>query len=71
MSEALSAAISSLSLLLVQTQAARGKADTPEQLTGAHLYLQLGMLCMLGLKLNHVSKRGPWISQWIYSHLTF
>ena len=30
--------ISSLSLLLVQTQAARWKAATPEQLTGAHLY---------------------------------
>ena len=31
--------ISSLSLLLVQTQAARWKAATPEQLTGAHLYI--------------------------------
>ena len=30
--------ISSLSLLLVQTQAARWKAATSEQLTGAHLY---------------------------------
>ena len=33
--------ISSLSLLLVQTQAARRKAATPEQLTGAHLYLDI------------------------------
>ena len=33
--------ISSLSLLLVQTQAARWKAATPEQLTGAHLYLDI------------------------------
>ena len=31
--------ISSLSLLLVQTQVARWKAAGPEQLTGAHLYL--------------------------------
>ena len=31
--------ISSLSLLHVQTQAARWKAATPEQLTGAHLYI--------------------------------
>ena len=37
MSEALSAPISSSSLLLVQTQAARWKAATQEQLTGAHL----------------------------------
>ena len=35
------APISSLSLLLVQTQAARWKAATPEQLTGAHLYLDI------------------------------
>ena len=33
--------ISSLSLLLVQTQAARWKAAIPEQLTGAHLYLDI------------------------------
>ena len=34
--------ISSLSLLLVQTHAARWKAATPEQLTGvAHLYLDI------------------------------
>ena len=33
--------ISSLSLRLVQTQAARWKAATPEQLTGAHLYLDI------------------------------
>ena len=37
--QALSAPISSLSLLLVQTQAARWKAATPEQLTCAHLYI--------------------------------
>ena len=37
----LSAPISSLSLLLVQTQAARWKAATPELLTGAHLYLDM------------------------------
>ena len=37
----LSAPISSLSLLLVQTQAARWKAVTPEQLTCAHLYLDI------------------------------
>ena len=39
--QALSAPISSLSLLLVQTQAAKWKAATPEQLTGAHLYLDI------------------------------
>ena len=39
--QALSAPICSLSLLLVQTQAARWKAATPEQLTGAHLYLDI------------------------------
>ena len=39
--QALSAPISSLLLLLVQTQAARWKAATPEQLTGAHLYLDI------------------------------
>ena len=33
--------ISSLSLLLVQTQAARWKAATPDQLTGAHLYIDI------------------------------
>ena len=33
--------ISSLSLLLVQTQATRWTAATPEQLTGAHLYLDI------------------------------
>ena len=37
----LSAPISSLSLLRVQTQAARWKAATPEQLTGAHLHLDI------------------------------
>ena len=49
--QSLSAPTSSLSLLLVQTQAARWKAATLDQLTGAHLYLsqvtsfmQLGML---------------------------
>ena len=35
--------ISYLSLLLVQTQAAGWKAATPEQLTGAHLYLDIAM----------------------------
>ena len=39
--QALSAPISSLSLLLVQTQAARWKAATPDQLTGTHLYLNI------------------------------
>ena len=39
--QALSALISSLSLLFVQTQAARWKAATPEQLTSAHLYLDI------------------------------
>ena len=33
--------INSLALLLVQTQAARWKAATPDQLTGAHLYLDI------------------------------
>ena len=33
--------ISSLTLLLVQTQVARWKAATPEQLTNAHLYLDI------------------------------
>ena len=37
--QAFSAPISSLSVLLVHTQAARWKAATPEQLTGAKLYL--------------------------------
>ena len=37
----LSSPISSLSLLLVQTQVARWKAAAPEQLTGAHLYLDI------------------------------
>ena len=37
--QALSAPISSLLLLLVQTQAARWKPATQEQLIGAHLYL--------------------------------
>ena len=41
LSQALSAPINSLSLLLVQTQAARWKAATPDQLTGAHLYLDI------------------------------
>ena len=36
-----SAPISSLSLLLVQTQAARWKAAASGQLTGAHLYLDI------------------------------
>ena len=39
--QALSAPNSSLSVLLVQTQAARLKAATPEQLNGAHLYLDI------------------------------
>ena len=39
--QALSAPISSLSLLRVQTQAARWKATTPQQLTSAHLYLDI------------------------------
>ena len=39
--QALSAPISSLSLLLVQTQTARWKAATPEQLTGAQLYFDI------------------------------
>ena len=33
--------LSSLSLLLVQTHDARWKAATPEQLTGAHVYLDI------------------------------
>ena len=37
--QALSAPISSLPLLLVQTQAARWKAARPDQLAGARLYL--------------------------------
>ena len=37
--QALSVPISSLSLLLVQTQVARWKAATPEQLTDVHLYI--------------------------------
>ena len=39
--QAFSAPISSLSLLHVQTQAARWKAAAPEQLTGVHLYLHI------------------------------
>ena len=41
MHTALSAPISSLSMLLVQIEAARWKAATPEQLTSAHLYLDI------------------------------
>ena len=57
--------ISSLSLLLVQTQATRWKTATPEQLTGAHLYLdlaksgyvfhELGMLCVTSWFLCKIS----------------
>ena len=46
--QALSAPISSLSLLLVQTQVARWKAATLEQLTGTHLCIDIsksGYLC--------------------------
>ena len=39
--QALSATIGSLSLLLVQTQVARWKEANPEQLTDAHLYLDI------------------------------
>ena len=39
--QALSVPISSLSLLLVHTQVGRWKAATPDQLTGAHLYLDI------------------------------
>ena len=39
--QTLSAPISSLSPLFVQTQAARWKVASPEQLTGAHLYLDI------------------------------
>ena len=42
--QALSAPISSLSLLLVQTQAERWKAAAPKQLTSAHMYLDLAKL---------------------------
>ena len=41
MTQVLSAHISSLSLFLVQTQAARWRAAAQEQLTGAHLYLDI------------------------------
>ena len=39
--QALSAPISSLLLLLVPTQVARWKVAAPEQLAGAHLYLDI------------------------------
>ena len=39
--QAFSAPINSLSLLLVQTQAERWKAAAAEQLTGVHLYLDI------------------------------
>ena len=45
--QALSVPISSLSLLLVQTQAVRWKAATPDQLTGAHLYLDIANVRLL------------------------
>ena len=45
--QALSAPISSLSLLLVQTQTARWKIVTPDQLTGAHLYLDMALVRLL------------------------
>ena len=44
---AFSAPISSLLLLLVQTWAARWKATTPEQLTGARLYPDIAKSCYL------------------------
>ena len=55
--QALSAPISSLSLLLVQTQAARWKAATPEQLTGAHLYLDIAKSGYLVHAVGNVMQR--------------
>ena len=45
--QALSAPISSLSPLLVQTQVARWEAATPVQLTSAHLHLDISKSCYL------------------------
>ena len=60
--QALSAPISSLSLLLVQTQAARWKAATPEQLTGAHLYLDISVR---PLALSRVENYATaWMDSW-------
>ena len=39
--QALSAPISYLSLLLVQTQVARWKAAAPDQLNGSHFYINI------------------------------
>ena len=52
--QALSGPISSLSLLLVQTQAARWKAVGPEQLTGAHLEIDI----------TKVRLTLSWVFQW-------
>ena len=74
--EALSAPISSLSLLLVQTQAARWKATA--QKTGAHLYLDIDKSGYLfhgfsGIVMNHWRSRSlthiyftrpQWINTW-------
>ena len=54
--------ISSLSLLLVQTQAARWKATTPEQLTSAHLYLDIAKSGYLFHAVGNVMKRSQDIS---------
>ena len=62
--QALSAPISPLSLLLVQTQAARWKAAGPEQLTGAHLYIDIaksGYLChAVGNVMRIATKHKHW-----------
>ena len=52
--------ISSLSLLHVQTQAARWKAATPEQLTGAHLYIDHSLVRLPLHALGNVMLL-PWV----------
>ena len=73
--QALSGPISSLSLLLVQTQVARWKAAGPEQLTSAHLYIDIAKvrlhLSWVFLWYEHAWCQGhvnmvcnPWLETW-------
>ena len=66
--QALSGPISSLSLLLVQTQAAKWKAAGTEQLTGAHLYIDIAKvrLHLSWVFLWYESFQQTWIITCIY-----
>ena len=69
-SQALSAPISSQSLLHVQTQAARWKAAAPEQLSGAHLYLDIVRLSLSWLfwKRRIMWEKCPVLSKKSFGH---